>query len=206
LDELELALEPGQIERLRSLFLMARRGVGRVLRTADKLNRAGQLAGARVEWAKTAHDVRMLVRDAAREAEELEARRGIVVAITVPDAACLAVVDDDWLTAAVGELVINAIRHAQKAVSVEMRVDDDAVEIVVMDDGPGFIGPTVDRFEEPPDRRGLGLSLPLARDVATAHGGALTVIPRGAAGDDAGAGARGARVVMALPKTGQAAS
>ncbi|MFI5297326.1 MAG: sensor histidine kinase [Polyangiales bacterium] len=199
LDELELSLEPGQIEKLRSLFMMARRGVGRVLRTADKLHRAGQLAGARVEWTKTPHDVREIVREASHDANELEARKGIALAVVLPEAPHLAIVDDDWLTTAVGELVINAIRHASELVSVGISEDEQAVYITVTDDGRGFVGPTVARFEEPSERRGLGLSIPLARDVAKAHGGELKVMPRAAE-------AHGAQVVLRLLKAGQAPS
>ncbi|WP_435852591.1 sensor histidine kinase [Streptomyces sparsogenes] len=96
-------------------------------------------------------------------------------------------------------LTDNALRHARATVSVGVRVRDGMVEVSVDDDGPGI--PEADRervferFTRLDDARarqegGTGLGLAIAKDIAHAHGGALTVhsSPQG-----------GARLLLRLP-------
>ncbi|MGW4648578.1 sensor histidine kinase [Kitasatospora sp. NPDC004289] len=83
-------------------------------------------------------------------------------------------------------LVDNACRHADRAVAVRLAVEDGAVRLEVRDDGPGI--PEADRervferFTRLDDARtravgGSGLGLPIAREIATGHGGTLVVAP-----------------------------
>jgi signal transduction histidine kinase len=92
-----------------------------------------------------------------------------------------------WDTATVARamtnLVDNALRHSPPSATVDVRVvgHDDRVEITVSDHGPGIPGPQLARiFErawraEPAADTGAGLGLAIARQIAEAHGGALTV-------------------------------
>ncbi|MFJ4469237.1 ATP-binding protein [Streptomyces sp. NPDC089424] len=81
-------------------------------------------------------------------------------------------------------LLDNAQRHARAAVTVAVRRDGDRAVVQVADDGDGV--PPADReriFERfvrlddarSRDEGGAGLGLAIARDVATRHGGTLTV-------------------------------
>ncbi|MEU5220064.1 ATP-binding protein [Streptomyces sp. NPDC020807] len=95
-------------------------------------------------------------------------------------------------------LLANACRHAETGVGVTVTTRGSAVELTVTDDGPG-IPPAdrarvFDRFTRLDASRtrasgGAGLGLPIARDIATHHGGTLTI-------EDA---ARGARLVARFP-------
>ncbi len=198
LDEMELALGP-DADKIKQLMAMARRGARRVLRTAERLSRTAQLVGEHVEWSRAPSDLKTVLQRAVREAELTEARRGISVVLSVPSQPCTVAVDAPWLAVAVIELVVNAIAHARKVVSVTVNLEPGAAVIAVTDDGVGFAGPVQDRFAPPRDRRGLGLSLSIVKDVAVAHGGTLSVDPRKA---EETTEARGATVRLTLPYAG----
>ncbi|MEV5499554.1 HAMP domain-containing sensor histidine kinase [Nonomuraea fuscirosea] len=98
-------------------------------------------------------------------------------------------------------LLANASRHAESAVTVSVGPAGDGVAVTVADDGPG-IPPdqrerVFDRFVRLDDGRrrdpgGSGLGLAISRDIAHAHRGTLTV-------EDS---PRGARFVLWLPLIG----
>jgi signal transduction histidine kinase len=93
--------------------------------------------------------------------------------------------DPDRLKQALENLIANALRHSPKGVPVDVelageRRDDGAWAVVsVKDEGPGIATELMPRlftrFASGPDSTGLGLGLYLARSIAEAHGGALTV-------------------------------
>lgn len=174
LDELELALgENAQAHA--ALFAMARRGVRRVLRTADRLSRTAQLEQSGPVLSREATDLVQLVERAAKEAELVEARRGVKLDLTLPEERCTALVDPAWLGAAMAELVGAGLRSARKGVLIELQRADDAYRFVVCDDGVAANLPRMRRFEPQDDRRDAGLAFPMAKEVADAHGGELSV-------------------------------
>ena len=196
LDEIELAVD-ADAEQVQTYFLMARRGMRRVLRLAERLQRTAQLEGGMVEWAMTPIDLRALAEQAAKESELLEARRSVRVNVSCSEEACPVAVDAPWMQFAIADLVGNAIRFARSSVSVRCAAAAEVVTVTITDDGPGFTGPPGPRFEPPAERRGVGLTLPLVRDVVAAHGGRLDLDgPR-----DPGASASGAIVVVTLPRS-----
>ncbi|MFI6790793.1 sensor histidine kinase [Nonomuraea sp. NPDC050383] len=88
----------------------------------------------------------------------------------------------------VTNLLDNARRHAETAVTVRVRPGDGLAVLEVLDDGPG-IAPehreaVFDRFTRLDEARarddgGAGLGLPIARDIAGLHGGTLVAIDGG---------------------------
>jgi signal transduction histidine kinase len=194
LDEIEFELGP-ESDKIRTYLLMARRGAQRVLRTAERLQRASQLERGGVEWLMTPLDLCALVRTVAQECEAVEARRGIQLEVVPGDVECKIAADADWLRAAVVEILSNALRFATAKVSVRVSVDEDRVQLSVSDDGPGFDEPLGRRFEIATDARGVGLSFPLVRDVLAAHDGHLD-IDRAPEGPSPSVGGH---VVMVLP-------
>jgi signal transduction histidine kinase len=193
LDEIERIMG-AQADEVRPFFSMARRGLGRILRSADRLQRTAHFEGHARGGTQTPTDLRQLVAAAVREAEELEARRGVRVQVTACEQPCLVVADVPWVRAAVAELVCNAIRFARTNVSIDTRLVDREASVTVIDDGPGFTGPVPRRFEPPFPRAGLGLSLPLVNDVVQAHGGRLSIHDR----RSEESAVSGTRVVVAL--------
>ncbi|MGO9839278.1 MAG: sensor histidine kinase [Polyangiaceae bacterium] len=193
LDEIERVMG-AQGDEVRPFFSMARRGLRRILRSADRLQRTAYFEGDAQGGTQATTDLRQLVAAAARDAEELEARRNVQVRVTACEQPCLVVADVPWVRAAVAELVCNAIRFARTNVSVDTRFVDREASVTVTDDGPGFAGPIPRRFEPPFPRAGLGLSLPLVNDVVQAHAGRLSIHDR----RSEKSAISGTRVVLAL--------
>jgi signal transduction histidine kinase len=84
----------------------------------------------------------------------------------------------------VANLVDNAVRHAESAVTVRLAAEGGEAVLEVCDDGPGIPAEhreaVFDRFtrlDEARDRDagGAGLGLAIARDIAVRHGGGLAV-------------------------------
>ncbi|MFF3173645.1 sensor histidine kinase [Streptomyces sp. NPDC057900] len=133
---------------------------------------------------------------------EVSQRTGdrIPVVVSAPEPGGLEVTGSrGQLARVIGNLLDNAERHAVSSVAVAVRAERGGAVVSVTDDGAGVPeaerGRIFERFVRLDDARarddgGAGLGLAIARDVATRHGGRLTVT---------GAGERGARFELWLP-------
>jgi signal transduction histidine kinase len=94
--------------------------------------------------------------------------------------------DGARLAQVVGNLADNAARHAATTVTLSLRRDGDLAVVQVADDGPGV--PREDRIRifdrftrldkaRARDSGGSGLGLAISREIASAHGGSLTLLP-----------------------------
>lgn len=107
-------------------------------------------------------------------------------------------VDEATVRRAIANLVDNAVKHAPagSAVEVAVRRSQAAVEVTVTDHGAGIPEAererVFERFWRGGAAPGTGLGLPIARQIAQAHGGELTVASPGPAGD-------GCRFRLSLP-------
>ncbi|RDI76209.1 Histidine kinase-, DNA gyrase B-, and HSP90-like ATPase [Gaiella occulta] len=153
---------------------------------ADETDRLWQLAEDMLVLARS-DDGRLPLRvqavDAADVLEGVAARfadRAALAGRTVSvDSPRLAVRADPLrLEQALGNLVDNALRHGRGTVRLAARRVEDAVELHVGDDGPGFpaayLPRAFERFSrasEARERGGAGLGLAIVEVVARAHGG-----------------------------------
>jgi signal transduction histidine kinase len=103
------------------------------------------------------------------------------------------------LRQALDNLVSNALAHSrpEDAVDIGVRSGNGALLLSVADTGPGIPRDEQNRIFEPgvrleDDRPGMGLGLAVARAIAEAHGGTLTV---------ESAPGRGATFTLSLPAT-----
>ncbi|HSZ74623.1 MAG TPA: ATP-binding protein [Rhizomicrobium sp.] len=126
-------------------------------------------------------DLGYLVREAADAAAR--ARRGEGrIAVATPEHLMLTV-KRNALRRCITNLVDNALKHG-KRVAVSVERDEHAVDILVDDDGPGIPESRREEAFRPFHRLdegrnlqtgGVGLGLAIARDIARAHGGDLTL-------------------------------
>jgi signal transduction histidine kinase len=95
--------------------------------------------------------------------------------------------DAVWLRQLFSNLVDNAIKYCRAGdrIFLEARRRGEWLEVEVADDGPGIptdrLGDIFDRFERGvahPGQPGFGLGLPLAREIARAHGGRIDLESR----------------------------
>ncbi|MFE1473133.1 sensor histidine kinase [Streptomyces cyaneofuscatus] len=121
--------------------------------------------------------------------EEVSQRTGDRIAVTVEveaaeDASYEVNGSRGQLARVVGNLLDNAQRHAESLVAVRVAADGAGVRVEVRDNGAGVPEDEreriFERFVRLDDARsrddgGAGLGLAIARDVATRHGGTLTV-------------------------------
>ncbi|MER6702562.1 ATP-binding protein [Streptomyces fimicarius] len=119
--------------------------------------------------------------------EEVSQRAGdrIAVRVEVPEGGAFEVNGSrGQLSRVIGNLLDNAQRHAEGSVAVSVAADGRGVRVEVRDDGAGVPEEEreriFERFVRLDDARsrddgGAGLGLAIARDVASRHGGTLTV-------------------------------
>ncbi|KND29817.1 sensor histidine kinase [Streptomyces anulatus] len=119
--------------------------------------------------------------------EEVSQRTGdrIAVSVEVPQGGAFEVNGSrGQLSRVIGNLLDNAQRHAEGSVAVSVAADGRGVRVEVRDDGAGVPEDEreriFERFVRLDDARsrddgGAGLGLAIARDVASRHGGTLTV-------------------------------
>lgn len=110
--------------------------------------------------------------------------RARVAAETAPGFAVAA--DREQLRRALANLVLNALQAGARHVRVSAAQDGAVARIRVADDGPGFDPGAKERLFQPfvgsGRREGTGLGLPIARDIARAHGGDLALVESGPRG------------------------
>ena len=120
------------------------------------------------------------------------AERKLELDVRPPPVPMTAGVDAEVVERIVAPLLDNASRYARARVSLSAVARDGAIVVTVADDGPGVEPDAREVLFEPGARtadgnghRGAGLGLPLARRLAKAIGGDVTLVPQAP-----GAGAR----------------
>jgi signal transduction histidine kinase len=99
------------------------------------------------------------------------------------DGSPVANVDRLRLEQALGNLVDNALRHGEGAVTISAAAQGSTVQLHVLDEGPGFPDGFAEKAFEPfsraaPVADGSGLGLAIVATIVRAHGGEVAVNPR----------------------------
>jgi signal transduction histidine kinase len=112
------------------------------------------------------------------------AEREVELDVRPPPAPMMAGVDAEVVERIVAPLLDHARRYARARVILRAVARDGAIVVTVADDGPGVEPEAREVLFEPGARtagvnghRGAGLGLPLARRLAKAIGGDVTVVP-----------------------------
>jgi two-component system, OmpR family, sensor kinase len=188
--ELDLALAEGRSpDELRAALASAAEETDRLTQLSEDLLTIAQTEGGRLplrlEQVRLADVFEPVERRFARRA--IEAGRAIEVGVggeLEPRGDLLR------LDQAVGTLVDNALRYGAGTIALSARRADDAVEIHVTDDGPGFppdfLDRAFERFTRAPGARegGSGLGLAIVATVSDAHGGSAHAANRPDGGAD----------------------
>jgi two-component system OmpR family sensor kinase len=131
-----------------------------------------------------------LVAECSRTLELLARERGVALQARSPGELPMSG-DEDLLRRMLLNIVQNAIHHTRTggAVTIDAEPSADGIVVSVSDEGPGIPAAErqriFDRFVQlDPARRatGSGLGLPIARWIAEAHGGSLSLTASSAAG------------------------
>lgn len=117
--------------------------------------------------------------------------RGVPVELVLESQLLAVEADPAKLEQVLVNLVTNAVEHSPSGASVQLRVHDDErwLNIDVVDHGSGIAASAIEKLFEPwetarrnPGRHGAGLGLAIARKIAQAHCGDITVSSREAEG------------------------
>jgi two-component system sensor histidine kinase SenX3 len=156
----------------------------RAVRTIDDLLKLSQIESTRP--GDTVVNLATVVQTAVARGRAVDGGRGVeITAFETPDDVMIRG-DERQLVSAVGNLVENAVKYSRAGdvVQVRTRVDDNAVEVMVADQGIGIPSRDLDRVFErfyrvdkarSRETGGTGLGLAIVRHVATNHGGEVLV-------------------------------
>lgn len=195
--EIERSLGAPTNEQQAALFAMARRGIARLERLARRLRLSALAESTELSATLRPLDLREVLVEAVSEAAELDSRRTIQLERVLPKVPLTVNADPELLRVAFAEVVSNAQRFARKLVRVETHADGDRVEVIVEDDGPGFMADFSEqlqpRLRPREGQRGAGLSFACVLAIVETHHGSFLIEPRSG-------GAAGARVRMTFAR------
>lgn len=174
------ALSPKQEELLET----ARNDTERLLRILNELLDLARLEEGVAELHREEVAPAELLQAVADGTADKAAARNLKVNCAVEPDLPLVLVDRQRIGYVFANLLANAIKHSPADGEVRlraMRTDDHAIQFTLADDGPGippqYQQRIFDRFFRVPGqtRTGAGLGLSIAREIAVAHGGRISV-------------------------------
>jgi len=164
-------------EETATVLASLQRQVDRLVGLSDALLELEELrAGGELHREPVA--LRELVADAVHDSVP----PGTEVVLDVPE--LVVSLDRRWCAIALGNLLVNALRHGTAPITVSAAYDAPRLRLVVRDSGAGFPEEfrevAFDRFRRAEQSRttpGSGLGLHLVRSVALSHGGDAEILP-----------------------------
>ncbi len=143
-----------------------------------------QLQGSAIPLVKSPMDLGDLVDRVVTRYRMIAKGRGVQVDSSVPDDPMIFSVDQVALQQALGNLVQNATEFAEAHVAVLLFEEEGFAVLEVRDDGPGVSEVEIPKLSQrffrgeanaPRGRKGQGLGLAIAAEMARRHGGTLTL-------------------------------
>ncbi len=172
---------PLNVKQLEYISTM-QRNMERLLRLIENLLFSSRMDVDQIRLAKKMTDVLAIAQTVSREFLVRLAQRGIALRTRFPGSKVEAEVDSDALIQILSNLLDNAMKFSPKGstVNMELHGEQDAIVFSVSDEGRGIAPEHMDKiFErfyriESSDearREGVGLGLPIVRDLVTRHNG-----------------------------------
>jgi two-component system, NtrC family, sensor histidine kinase KinB len=174
------ALSPKQEELLET----ARTDTERLLRILNDLLDLARLEEGVAELHREKVAPAELLQAVVDDTADKAAARNLKVNCTVDPDLPAVLVDRQRISYVFANLLTNAIKHSPEGGEVRLRAtraEDQTIQFAVADDGPGippqYQQRIFDRFFRVPGqtRSGAGLGLSIAREIAVAHGGRISV-------------------------------
>ena len=170
-------------ERQLDLVFAAREECERLQSIVDDLLDLARIRSGQLELHPRSLATQRAIGEAVETVQGEAERAGVALSTDIDPGATSITADPDRIQLALGNLLANAVRHAEPGGQVRVHAlrGDGGVRIEVQDDGPGIPpehqGRLFERFYRvpgsPPGGAGLGLSI--VRDVVEAHGGHVGV-------------------------------
>ncbi len=159
------------------------RAAARMRRLVDDLLDLGQLESGALHVRKERVSIGELLADTADELAERAREAGKSLAVDGKGTDIDVLGDAERLQQLLVNLVVNAIDHTPPGTRIALGAqrDADVAKLIVKDDGPGLASEVCERLFQPRTRgaevkaRGAGLGLWIAKGLAEAHGGGLSV-------------------------------
>jgi len=152
----------------------------RLARLIDDLLQLSRLEAGRLDLRRTEIDPGELLEEAGERFREQAESWGVRLSVEHDEGLPAVKADPERIDQILDNLVVNALRHVERGgnVTLEGRLREGSVELLVRDDGPGippedlpFVFERHFRGRESTGMGGLGLGLAIARELARAHGG-----------------------------------
>ena len=167
------------------LHRMMSRQVGQLSRLVDDLLDLSRISQDKIELQRAPASLASIVDDAIAACRPMLRDKGHELVVDVPSGNVRVNVDPVRLTQVLSNLLGNAVRYTPPNGHIEMRavVDDEALRLVVGDDGDGMSEEDLERAFEmftqirgdaPTEHGGLGIGLTLSQRLVELHGGRLT--------------------------------
>ena len=125
----------------------------------------------------TVLDVRELLYDCLRSAEPIQNKKQCTVSTDFPESPVRVRCDEDQLTRAFMNVLINGLRHCRQGVWLSCKADRHTITVTIRDDGGGMdeadIPHIFDRFYSGKNGN-TGIGLALASDIIRLHKGTIT--------------------------------
>jgi signal transduction histidine kinase len=178
-DHLAGPLTPDQTD----MVATADRHISRLTRLLNNFLDLTRLESRRARVSRLPLDPLTLITEVSEGVRLANRGRPIVLQVDLPRRLPSVRVDADMIAQVLGNLLDNALRYARGRVTVRARTTDDAVEVSVVDDGPGI--PTeklellfdkfvqLDRPKGGEGYKGTGLGLSISREIMTLNGGRI---------------------------------
>ncbi|MCZ4495487.1 MAG: integral rane sensor signal transduction histidine kinase, partial [Thermoleophilia bacterium] len=170
-----------QVEHLLETIRSSEIEVDRLIQLAESLLLLARADQGELQIMRSDVDIRTLLRDLATRFAARASQDGRTITIDSPDLTISA--DPIRLTQALSNLVDNALRHGQGAITVHAQLRPPGELVInVRDEGPGidpaFATHAFDRFTRAESSRtsaGAGLGLSIAQAIAAAHDGDVRI-------------------------------
>ncbi len=181
-----MAQEGADRKTIQEFSRKSMREIRRVEDVVYTLLKIARLDAGTVRMEKADENIEMLLRDVTERFETLAARESKEILLS-GDSDAYFYCDALWMSEALGNLVKNALEHTRRGGKVVVSWERTPLltNIVVEDNGKGIHPEDIHnifkrfyRSRYSQDTHGIGLGLPLAKSIAEAHQGTISVTSR----------------------------